>query len=797
MRYVSNLVLLIAIITAGSFYNQNAAHNPDRQTSRSQDYFPMAVWYGGGKARAPMLEADPKAKRDLWRADLQKIKSLGFNAVRCWVDWATAEPLEERFNFDAIDVLTELAGQVGLKVIIQVYADSAPDWVGVKYPDSRFVSISGDVMPSESAPGFCSDHLGVRAALVRFFRRLAEQVKDRPAFLGWDLWSEPHVINWASATYLVSAEFCFCPHSVARYREWLRKKYGSLAALNLAWYRRFSDWNQVEPNRLSTILSYTDYVDWRSFIADKLAEDLRLRFDTVKRVLPDRIATSHAAAPSLFTSPLAGDGNPDDWLMAKQVDYWGTSFYPKHSFPVGRDPAWRGGLLDFSRSASYSGATGFWIGELQGGVGTVALRISSTVTPEDLSVWTWSVLARGAKGVSTYAWYPMSSGYESGGFGLINLDGTMTERAKVAGEIARIVDKNQELFLRAKPTPAEVAIVYNPLSYMVGGRRPLSGAGAQSEFAGIERNSMLGIYRALFPTNVPVDFIHTREIAEGKAARYKLVILPYPLMITEATAKALADYVRNGGTLMAEARLAWNDDRGFAKEVLPGFGLHEVTGCRETALQQTAGGKTEMEITTRDESVPLLRPGDRLRGSLFEEALEPISPRARVIAVYGIRDSRSGIRGSRSRRRTNQAAIPERRTPAIIAATFGNGKTITVGSFLGALYESDRDANVAKFFIGLLDWAGVSRPVEVSGVLNNQNVEVRTMDVEREKLVFIINHSTSAVEPTIRVKLPAGSYQVQDMMTEDRITGPGVRGAISLKKRLAPQSVWVVRLSPK
>ena len=25
------------------------------------DVFPMAVWYGGGKARAPMLEASPRA----------------------------------------------------------------------------------------------------------------------------------------------------------------------------------------------------------------------------------------------------------------------------------------------------------------------------------------------------------------------------------------------------------------------------------------------------------------------------------------------------------------------------------------------------------------------------------------------------------------------------------------------------------------------------------------------------------------------------------------------------------------
>ena len=100
----------------------------------------------------------------------------------------------------------------------------------------------------------------------------------------------------------------------------------------------------------------------------------------------------------------------------------------------------------------------------------------------------------------------MSTGYESGGFGLIQLDGGLTERARVAGEIARVVDRNQELFIKARPIAAEVAIVYNPLAHMIGGRqRVASPVLAQGEVASIERDSLLGMYRALFPTNVPVD----------------------------------------------------------------------------------------------------------------------------------------------------------------------------------------------------------------------------------------------------------------------------------------------------
>lgn len=683
---------------------------------------PVAVWYGGGKVRAPMLEPDPKAHADAWRRDLQQIKATGFNTVRCWIDWASAEPREGEYHFESVEQIADLAREAGLRVIVQVYIDSAPDWVGKKFPDSHFISISGEVMPSHAAPGYCFDHPGVHAAVLRLFSTLAQHMKNRPAFLGWDLWSEPAVVNWAEATYMRSAEFCFCPYSVARFRGWLQHKYGSLDALNRAWYRQFESWDDAGPNRLSTILSYTDYIDWREFIADKLAQDLSARWNAVKRVLPDAVATSHAAAPSLFTSPLSGYGAPDDWKMTRVVDYWGTSFYPKHSFPVGRDAAWRGALLDFTRSAT-NGA--WWVGELQGGFGTVALRVSSTVTPADLRMWMWSAIARGAKGVNVYAWYPMSSGYESGGFGLINLDGTITERARAAGAVAKVLDANRDLLLNAHPAKADVAIVYNPLSYMVGGRRPLSAPGAQGEVGNnIERNSMLGYYRALFPTNVPVDFVHIDDI---NSHAYKLIIIPYPLMISEPAARALREFVRNGGALVAEARLAWNDERGRAKEVIPGFGLNEVCACRETAIQTTPSGKVDLDLG--------------FKGFVFQESLQ-----GNAIAHF---TDGSG---------------------AIVTSTFGKGRMMTIGTFLGAAYEADRDESLAKFIRSMLDWAGVAHGVDAP-----PGVEVRTLESGADRVVFFFNHNDAAAEV--------------------RMSGVDVEtGAEADRKVIAPGDVWVVRL---
>src|SRR5206468_4145758 len=156
---------------------------------------------------------------------------------------------------------------------------------------------------------------------------------------------------------------------------------------------------------------------------------------------------------------------------------------------------------------------GFQLGEFQAGFGTVGLRVSAPVTSGDLTHWTWSAIARGAKMLNFYAFYPMNSGYESGGFGLINLDGRLTERSKMVGGIGKMVSGHSDLFLKARPQRAQVAILYSPLTYMVGGPRRSATTGAQDEYAGVERDSWLGMYRALFGKNVALDYVHADDIA--------------------------------------------------------------------------------------------------------------------------------------------------------------------------------------------------------------------------------------------------------------------------------------------
>jgi len=747
------LLAALAVQTGSSRPTLNAD-----STKSDQSFFPVAVWYGGGKVRAPMLEPIDPTSAQRWGKDLDQIKAVGFNTVKTWVDWATAEPRPEQYNFANLDLLLRLAQEHGLRVIVQVYLDSAPDWVGQHYPDARFVDRSGAVIDSQAAPGYCIDHHGVRSEVVKFLAALSAQANKTSALYGWDVWSEPHVINWAEFPYLDNPEFCFCAYTQARFREWLKTKYRSLDALNAAWYRSFESWEQVQPPRFPTILSYTDYLDWRAFIEDKLAEDLKTRVDAIRSMDTTHPITSHAAAPGLFTSPTDGYGEPDDWKMSSNADFFGTSLYPKHSESTRpwSDLMLAAGL-DFSRSAGHSFQKGFWIGELQAGQGATGMRIADPVDAHDEQYWMWQVVAHGAREIAVYAWYPMSSGFESNGYGLINLDGTLTERARVAGRTANVIARHGAGILSCMPAQAQVAILYNRLSYMVGGSQP-----SMSKLGNAERDSLMGLYSAFNEQNIPVDFVHTEDVVQNRLGQYKILFLPFPVMLSRDVADGVKRYVADGGTAVAEARLAWNDARGFASDVIPGAGLSEVFGARESVIKPA--DKVQMQ-TAASAALPGIPAHTAITGNAFEEELEPLTG-STALARF--------VDGS----------------AAIVKKSEGKGSAILIGSFPALAYYHDHDANIKRLFLSLAQAAGVSPEVEVSGT-DVSGIEVRRLLGGGQEVIFVFNHASTTADVTLRIRLPWSIREARELDSDQAVSYQSNAGQATFHKRLPAAEIWV------
>jgi beta-galactosidase len=380
----------------------------------------------------------------------------------------------------------------------------------------------------------------------------------------------------------------------------------------------------------------------------------------------------------------------------------------------------------------------------------------------------------------------MSSGYESGGYGLVNLDGTLTERAVKLGEIGRIVDANQQVLLRSRPVPARVGIVYERMAQLVGGQR---GGGDNYH------DHLVGYYRVFAEHNIPVDFVHASDLEAGDVSQYTLLVVPYPLMMTRKAADGLKQFVERGGFAVAEARLAWNDERGFASEILPGLGLHEVFGVRE----QDAWMAGEVTLVVQDASHPAmarLRRDDQLRGMMFANTVRPISSEAKVLAT---------IDGA----------------PAVVSSRYGKGQTMFVGSFVGAgTHQATQTPSAAAaaaetvntggpssgafvmpeknvaFVLGLADWAGIDRPVSTTldGAINPPLV-ARLHDTPDGQLLFLISYNPApqqaGVEMTVKEN---GGYTLRDLLTGQERTVAAEGHRLRLEASLESKGVQVWEL---
>jgi beta-galactosidase len=362
----------------------------------------------------------------------------------------------------------------------------------------------------------------------------------------------------------------------------------------------------------------------------------------------------------------------------------------------------------------------------------------------------------------------MSSGYESNGYGMIELDGTVTDRARAAGEFAGIVTRNAALFAPLRPRASRVAILYNRLSYMVGGNTVGPGNAV--------RNSMVGFYRAMFERNIQTDFVHPDEIVAGLASTYDVIFTGYPLMMPQAVAEALRNYVREGGTLISEARPAWNDDRGFASPVIPGFGLDTTFGVREKLLRSA---ETVTMIGERDLD-GALKPlaGRSIPGTGFAEHLDVTGDGVRVLARFAGEDGRPG-------------------DPAIVMSRSGRGRAILIGSFPAAAFEQDPDKMRAggELLQALVEAAGVTPEVRIDAGAGS--VEARFIESSDALVLIAINHAESPqkVTMTFTPDTPEAVWQnIETGAAVNFVAGPG---GPTYTHAFAPRDVLVLMIKKK
>jgi len=655
---------------------------------------PVALWYGLGNVT-------PVFNENMIERDFKTFKELGFKYIRIWVNWRDFEPQPKRYNVDRIRLLMETAEKYGFSVIAQVYLEFAPDWLPKLYPDALYVDETGSRLYPQGSPGICLDHPQARKSAEEFLIALAKTLSSYSNFYGWDVWSEPQIVQWVFRLGRPRPIYCYCPYTIKRFREWLKTKYGSIEKLNEAWHRNFLSFDEVEPPRFVVLHYGTENIDFVDFLINKLKEDLEWRVKTIRTIDKDHVITSHAPTTSLFLNPLYG--NPDDWEMAEVVDIWGTSLYPKHAHRT-VDNVIDAFILDAVRSSAYASEKEFWIGELQGGQGVGGLRIAEPVTPKDIMIWIWQSIAHGAKGINIYHSYPMMWGYESSGYGLLNADGSITDRALTVAQQAKIIAEYEDLFLRLKPLKTDVALLYNSYVYKMLWI-------FQEMTAEKPAYSMLGFYRVLYKYKVPVDILSSKQVERGDIMKYKLLLAPFSLVLSKVMAQKLREFISHGGIVLADARFGWFKEDGWIDGEVPAYNMKEVVG----AIEKTCRDVDKTQIMFSKDILGIAK-GTLLNGVMYEETFKPIGD-SNILGVSKTGDA------------------------SIVLHRYGKGLTLLIGTNVGLAYENLRDPVIERLLIGLTTYATVSKPVDISP--SSTEIEMQILSSNNETVLIIINHSES------------------------------------------------------
>jgi beta-galactosidase len=545
----------------------------------------------------------PFPNRRYWRDDMQAMRRAGLNTAYLWVCWGWVEPSPGTFNFDDYDELIEEAAAAGLGVVLNTIAEIQPFWVPREIPQAQMIDHLGRPVISSPrgectvglTPGGCTDEPQLRAAMGSFLSTVAHRYRSSDPLVAWDLWNET---RWAVQA---DAYVCYCEHTLASFRDWLHGRYGDLDGLSQAWGRRYSSWEDVLPGKLPGRI-YTDLMEFAAFLTDRSCKHMRFRYDIVQAADPDHLIVAHAMNTASARVPVEFEqelSRGNDWDYTDFLDGFGASLFPLWFRDTVPD---FGARVESARSAAQDRL--YWVGELQGSSAHSAIEAQDSVPGDLQQRWLWSAIGRGARAVNFWCWRDEVFSRESGGFGLCGNDGEAPSRLAALRRAGDLLEARADLIDAYRPAPAEVGVIFEPDGY----RMDWAQYGTASRQAA---RSLWGYLLGLEKIQVAYDVVESHH--HSQLDRYRLLILPWPLIVSPDLAARLLDWTARGGTLLVESEADSYDARGFYRypqdrPFAAGLGI--------VSQGRRANNGTEVAVTLGDFT-------GRLRTAGWVEPLDP------------------------------------------------------------------------------------------------------------------------------------------------------------------------------
>lgn len=650
------------------------------------------IWYGGDYNPDQWPE-------EVWDDDVRLMKKAGVNLVSVGIfSWAKIETSEGVYDFDWLDRIINKLGEAGIAVDLASATASPPMWLTQAHPEVLWKDYRGDVCQPGARQHWRPTSPVFREYALKLCRAMAEHYKGNPYVVAW------HVSN----EYGCHNRFDYSEDAERAFRKWCEERYGTIDAVNDAWgtafwAQRMNDFTEIVPPRFigdGNFMNPGKLLDFKRFSSDALKAFYVAERDALAEITPDLPLTTN-----FMVSASGSVLDYDDW--GREVDFVSNDHYFIPGEAHLDELAFSASLVDgIARKDP-------WF-LMEHSTSAVNWRpVNYRKEPGQLVRDSLAHVAMGADAVCYFQWRQSKAGAEKFHSAMVPHTGedsaVFRDVCELGADLNALADNG---LLGTKLAKSKVAVVFDYESEWA------------SEHTATPTQKVhhvdepLQWFRALADHGVTADVVPVRGVWDD----YEMVVLPSVYLLSEETTRRVRDYVVNGGRLVVTYYTGISDEKD-----------HVWLGGYPGSIRDVVGVRVEEFMPMGDDFPGVPDHLELSNGTVAHDIVDVIGSvdgSATVLETFKD-DPWTGMDGA----------------PAIVANTFGEGRSVYVGARLG------RDG-IAKSLPEILESLGMAETGENDS---------RVLRVEREgsdgsRFVFSFNRTHETVRVPVEGEVVVSSF---------------------------------------
>ena len=650
------------------------------------------IWYGGDYNPDQWPE-------EVWDDDVRLMKKAGVNLVSVGIfSWAKIETSEGVYDFDWLDRIIDKLGEAGIAVDLASATASPPMWLTQAHPEVLWKDYRGDVCQPGARQHWRPTSPVFREYALKLCRAMAEHYKGNPYVVAW------HVSN----EYGCHNRFDYSEDAEHAFQQWCEERYGTIDAVNDAWgtafwAQRMNDFSEIVPPRFigdGNFMNPGKLLDFKRFSSDALKAFYIAERDTLAEITPDLPLTTNfmvSASGSVLDYDDWGDEvdfvSNDHYFIPGEAHLDELAFSASLVDGIARKDPWF--LMEHSTSAVN------W------------REINYRKEPGQLVRDSLAHVAMGADAVCYFQWRQSKAGAEKFHSAMVPHAGEDSAVFRDVCELGADLNKlSDEGILGSRLAKSRVAVVFDYESEWA--TEPTATPTQHVHHV----DEPLAWFRALADQGVTADVVPVH----GAWDDYEMVVLPSVYLLSEETTRRVRDYVVGGGRLVVTYYTGISDEKD-----------HVWLGGYPGSIRDVVGVRVEEFMPMGDDFTGVPDHLELSNGAVAHDIADVIGSvdgTATVLETFKD-DPWTGMDGA----------------PAIVAHTFGEGRSVYVGARLG------RDG-IALSLPEILDSLGMAEAGGNDG---------RVLHVEREgadgsRFVFSFSRTHETVRVPVEGEVVVSSF---------------------------------------